>query len=67
MQCLVGQWQKRGWLTDWAATIDLATARKILGPDAIIGVTVSNIQELHQAATGGADYLGIGTVFATAT
>ncbi|KAI1842644.1 hypothetical protein JX266_011106 [Neoarthrinium moseri] len=47
--------------------IDLATARKILGDRAIIGVTASNINEVHEAATGGADYLGIGTVFATPT
>ncbi|XXH05094.1 hypothetical protein Hte_011518 [Hypoxylon texense] len=47
--------------------LDLATARKILGKDAIIGVTASNIAEVEAAAKGGADYLGIGTVFATAT
>ncbi|KAI0128705.1 Hydroxyethylthiazole kinase family-domain-containing protein [Xylariales sp. AK1849] len=47
--------------------LDLPTARKILGPDVIIGVTVSNVDELHAAATGGADYAGIGTVFATPT
>jgi thiamine-phosphate diphosphorylase/hydroxyethylthiazole kinase len=47
--------------------IDLTTARKILGEDKIIGVTASNIEEVHDAAINGADYLGIGTVFATAT
>lgn len=46
---------------------DLATARKVLGNGKIIGITTSNIEEVHKAATGGADYLGIGTVFATAT
>ncbi|KAF3064054.1 putative thiamine biosynthetic bifunctional enzyme [Daldinia childiae] len=47
--------------------LDLPIARKILGEDAIIGVTVSNIAEVESAAKGGADYLGIGTVFATST
>lgn len=47
--------------------IDLATARKLLGPDAIIGVTASTAEEAITAAAGGADYLGIGTVFATQT
>ncbi|KAI1103810.1 TMP-TENI-domain-containing protein [Jackrogersella minutella] len=47
--------------------LDLPTARKILGEDAIIGVTVSNVAEAKIAAQGGADYLGIGTVFATPT
>lgn len=47
--------------------IDLPTARSILGDGAIIGVTVSNVAEAEAAAKGGADYFGIGTVFATAT
>ncbi|KAH9906387.1 TMP-TENI-domain-containing protein [Xylariomycetidae sp. FL2044] len=47
--------------------VDLPTARRILGEDAIIGVTVSNAEETEAACKGGADYLGIGTVFATPT
>ncbi|KAI1335756.1 TMP-TENI-domain-containing protein [Xylariaceae sp. FL0016] len=51
--------------------LDLASARTLLGNDAIIGVTVSNAEEADAACkTGaifGADYLGIGTVFATPT
>jgi len=46
---------------------DLATARRLLGKDAIIGVTASSAEEALQAANAGADYLGIGTVFATPT
>ncbi len=46
---------------------DLASARKLLGPQAIIGVTVSTVQEARAAAKGGANYLGIGTMFATPT
>ncbi|KAI1326397.1 TMP-TENI-domain-containing protein [Xylariaceae sp. FL0255] len=49
--------------------MDLASARKILGPDKIIGVSVSSKEELIAACSGEAraDYLGIGTVFATST
>ncbi|KAI1816821.1 TMP-TENI-domain-containing protein [Poronia punctata] len=47
--------------------LDLETARNILGQDKIIGVTVSNAKEVDEACSGGADYLGIGTVFATPT
>ncbi|KAL9078376.1 MAG: hypothetical protein Q9157_002701 [Trypethelium eluteriae] len=47
--------------------MDLASARRILGDDIIIGVTVSSVEEARRAADGGANYLGIGTVFATPT
>lgn len=47
--------------------LDLTTARKLLGPDAIIGVTASNEDEALEAARDGADYIGIGTVHATPT
>lgn len=46
---------------------DLETARKLLGDDKIIGVTVSNVEEALIACKNGADYLGIGTVYATPT
>lgn len=46
---------------------DLQTARKILGLKAIIGVTANNLSEAVVATSGGADYLGIGTVYATPT
>lgn len=47
--------------------VDLATVRKLLGPDKIIGVTASTVDEALRACEGGADYLGIGTVYATPT
>ncbi|MBD1575566.1 thiamine phosphate synthase [Vibrio sp. S11_S32] len=42
-------------------------ARQILGPDKIIGLTVENQQQLLQAQTLPIDYLGISTIFNTAT
>ncbi|KAL1624571.1 thiamine biosynthetic bifunctional enzyme [Diplodia seriata] len=47
--------------------MDLTTARQLLGEDAIIGVTASSAEEAIRAAKDGADYLGLGTVFATPT
>ncbi|KAF1357296.1 TMP-TENI-domain-containing protein [Lizonia empirigonia] len=42
-------------------------ARRILGNDKIIGATVSSIEEARIAVERGADYLGIGTLYATQT
>ena len=47
--------------------VDLQTARKILGPKAIIGVSANNVSEAVIATSGGADYLGIGAIYATPT
>ncbi|HBF36245.1 MAG TPA: thiamine phosphate synthase [Firmicutes bacterium] len=41
--------------------------RKIIGPDKILGVSVSTLAEALKAAQDGADYLGIGAMFATGT
>jgi thiamine monophosphate synthase len=53
--------------TTLIAFTELSVARKLLGPDAVIGVTVSTVEEALKACEGGADYLGIGTVYATPT
>lgn len=45
----------------------LAFARRILGEDKVIGVSVSTVEEALRAEREGADYLGAGAVFATAT
>lgn len=44
-----------------------AVARKILGPDKIIGVSAANFEEARQAVADGADYLGVGAMYATDT
>lgn len=43
----------------------LAQARAGLGPDRIIGVSVSTVDEAVDAQRGGADYLGISPVFSS--
>ena len=44
-----------------------AAARKILGEDYLIGVSAHNPAEAAEALQSGADYLGCGAVFGTAT
>lgn len=47
--------------------MSITSARQILGSDKIIGATVSSISEARIAVERGADYLGIGTLYATNT
>ena len=43
----------------------LEIARKMLGEEKIIGVSVRNVSEAILAENGGADYLGVGAVYPT--
>jgi len=45
----------------------IEAARKILGPDRIIGVSASSIGEAIQAQKDGADYIGFGHIFPTSS
>ncbi|NEZ47480.1 thiamine phosphate synthase [Clostridium niameyense] len=45
--------------------MELSIARKILGQDKIIGISVGTVKEALEAEKKGANYLGIGTVFPT--
>ncbi|KAH9867868.1 hypothetical protein IAQ61_007172 [Plenodomus lingam] len=47
--------------------MSVSSARQLLGPDKIIGATVSSVEEARIAVEQGADYLGIGTLYATQT
>jgi len=47
--------------------IPIAIARKILGKQKIIGITVHSLQEAEVAKANGADYLGVSPVFLTNT
>nr|WP_295000272.1 thiamine phosphate synthase [uncultured Methanobrevibacter sp.] len=41
--------------------------RKLVGPDKIVGVSAATIEEAKKAEKDGADYIGTGAVFPTAT
>jgi len=45
----------------------LAAARRMLGPEKIIGISVNSPEEALEAEDGGADYVGAGPAFETAT
>ncbi|TKJ41259.1 thiamine phosphate synthase [candidate division LCP-89 bacterium B3_LCP] len=45
----------------------LKTARRMLGPQTIIGVSTHSIEEAVQAEKEGADYINVGPIFATQT
>lgn len=46
---------------------ELIKAREVLGKDKIIGVSAHNLEEARKAYENGADYLGVGAIFATDT
>jgi thiamine-phosphate pyrophosphorylase len=45
----------------------VAAARALLGPDALVGVSTHDSEELDRALADGADYVGMGSVFPTTT
>lgn len=45
----------------------VSEVRKILGGDKIIGVSAHSVEEAIEAENSGADYLGVGAVFGSAT
>ncbi len=42
-------------------------ARRVLGPDKIVGVSTHSIDQAKKAIADGADYIGVGPVYATPT
>lgn len=42
-------------------------ARRLVGPEKILGVSVENVEQARAAIDAGANYLGAGAVFATST
>jgi thiamine-phosphate pyrophosphorylase len=42
-------------------------ARRVLGPDALIGVSTHNLSQVRQAILDGADYVGVGPAFPSTT
>ncbi|MFZ5470418.1 MAG: thiamine phosphate synthase [Myxococcota bacterium] len=44
-----------------------ADARRLLGPKALVGVTTRNLEDIRRAHQAGADYVGLGPVFASST
>ncbi len=47
--------------------LPVAETRRLIGPEKILGVSVSDVAELAAVPDEGVDYLGIGPIFATGT
>lgn len=47
--------------------LSLETARRILGHGRVIGVSAGTVDEAREAERGGADYIGVGAVYSTAS
>ena len=47
--------------------LPLPLARRVLGPDAVLGATAHTLEEARAAAVAGADYLGVGPCFPSPT
>jgi len=47
--------------------LSVADARRILGPEKLIGVSTHNLDQAQAAVLEGADYIGVGPVFASQT
>ncbi len=45
--------------------LDAGTARRVLGPHALIGGTANSLEEALRVAATDVDYLGVGPVFGT--
>jgi len=47
--------------------IPVEVARRLMGPDALIGCSVTTVEEAVKAVEDGADYIGVGSIFTTST
>ena len=50
-----------------ASDLPVAEARRILGPDKIVGATAKTVETALKAYEDGADYLGVGAIYPTTT
>ena len=47
--------------------LPIAAARRVLGPDRIVGISTHDVEEGRAAAASGADDIGVGPIYATAS
>ena len=50
-----------------ASDLPVAVARKLLGPEKIVGATAKTVEAAKKAWEEGADYLGVGAIYPTTT
>lgn len=47
--------------------LPVAEARRLLGDGRLVGISVENMEQVRQAEADGADYLGVGAIYGSAT
>ena len=47
--------------------LPVGAARRVLGPDRLVGVSTHDLGEARAAVEAGADYIGVGPIYATAS
>ena len=47
--------------------LDVEQARRVVGPDKLVGVSTHNLEQFERAAASSADYIAAGPVYATST
>ena len=47
--------------------LPIAAARRILGPEALVGISTHSLEQARAAQAAGADYIGFGPVYPTRT
>src|SRR5580658_862256 len=47
--------------------LDVEQARRVAGPDKLVGVSTHNLEQFQKAAAGTADYIAVGPVFSTSS
>lgn len=47
--------------------LSVSDARRVVGPDAIVGVSTHDVEQVRRAVLDGADYLGVGPTFPSRT
>jgi thiamine-phosphate pyrophosphorylase len=50
-----------------AEDLPVSEARRLMGPDKIVGATAKTVQRATEAQAQGADYLGVGAIYPTTT
>src|SRR5262249_47556427 len=63
----ITRWVEAGGVHLGQEDMPIKEARRILGPDALIGVSTHNLEQLRQAIRDGASYAGVGPAFPSET
>ncbi len=47
--------------------LDVEQARRVIGPDRLVGVSTHNLKQFERAAVSSADYIAVGPIFSTSS